>query len=142
MITFRKLVMPADLNPANRLFGGQMLKWLDEAAALYAMEFLGKHLIVTAKISEINFKVPVCNGDFLEFEANQKRIGTKSITVEVKVWIKDIHNALNRKEALTCEFVFVTVDKNGNSVPHGYWDIHGAEEARLRQLEKTKSGAV
>lgn len=120
MITFRKLVMPADLNPANRLFGGQMLKWLDEAAALYAMETLSKHLIVTAKVSEINFKVPVCNGDFLEFEALTKAIGTKSFTVEVKVWIKDIHNTANRKEALTCEFVFVTVDKNGQSVAHGY----------------------
>ena len=126
MITFRKLVMPADLNPANRLFGGQMLKWCDEAAALYAMETLSKHLLVTAKVSEINFKVPICNGDFIEFEASTKAIGTKSFTVALSVWIKDIHNASNRAEALTCEFVFVTIDKNGNSVPHNYRVPSGA----------------
>lgn len=120
MITFRKLVMPADLNPANRLFGGQMLKWLDEAAALYAMETLGKHLIVTAKVSEINFKVAIKNGDFIEFDATTKAIGTKSFTVSLSVWIKDIHDATNRKEALTCEFVFVTVDKDGKPVAHNY----------------------
>jgi acyl-CoA hydrolase len=34
----RKLVSPPDLNPARALFGGQLLRWIDEEVAIYAMD--------------------------------------------------------------------------------------------------------
>ena len=42
----RKLVKPSDLNPRRTLFGGQVLKWIDEEAAIFAICQLGspKHL--------------------------------------------------------------------------------------------------
>ncbi len=33
----RKLIKPEDLNAGHTLFGGQLLKWIDEEAAIYAM---------------------------------------------------------------------------------------------------------
>ena len=32
----RKLIKPEDLNAGGTLFGGQLLKWIDEEAAIYA----------------------------------------------------------------------------------------------------------
>ena len=37
VMTFRRLVKPEDLNPANFLFGGRIMEWADEAGALYAI---------------------------------------------------------------------------------------------------------
>ena len=33
----RKLIKPSDLNPRGTLFGGQLLKWIDEEAAILAL---------------------------------------------------------------------------------------------------------
>ena len=40
---YTKLIMPKDLNAANRLFGGQLMAWFDEAAALYVMSIAKTH---------------------------------------------------------------------------------------------------
>ncbi|HSU45673.1 MAG TPA: acyl-CoA thioesterase, partial [Arthrobacter sp.] len=42
-ITFRtrKWVRPEDLNANGTLFGGSLLKWIDEEAAIYAILQLG-----------------------------------------------------------------------------------------------------
>ena len=51
----RKWVKPEDLNPNNSLFGGRLLQWIDEEAALYTMIQLENKKIATKYMSEINF---------------------------------------------------------------------------------------
>ena len=51
----RKWVKPEDLNPNGTLFGGSLLRWIDEEAAIYAIVQLGNQRVVTKYISEINF---------------------------------------------------------------------------------------
>ncbi len=51
----RKWVKPEDLNPNHSLFGGRLLQWIDEEAALYAIIQLENTKVVTKFISEINF---------------------------------------------------------------------------------------
>ena len=43
----RKIIMPAHLNGASRLFGGQALAWIDEQAAIFAICQLGTPRVVT-----------------------------------------------------------------------------------------------
>ncbi len=38
----RKWVKPEDLNPNGTLFGGSLLRWIDEEAAIYAIIQLGR----------------------------------------------------------------------------------------------------
>lgn len=118
IITSRHLVMPKDLNPANRLFGGQMMAWIDEAAAMYAMCQARTQYLVTAKVSEVNFTEPVEQGDFLTFEAEMIKVGTKSFTVCVTVKKKYVDTGYE-KEACHCFLTFVTVDRSGTTIPHG-----------------------
>lgn len=51
----RKWVRPEDLNANGTLFGGSLLKWIDEEAAIYAIVQLGNERCVTKFYSEINF---------------------------------------------------------------------------------------
>ena len=59
----RKWVKPEDLNPNGTLFGGQLLAWIDEEAALYTIIQLENPKIVTKYMSEINFMASAKKGD-------------------------------------------------------------------------------
>ena len=52
-ITFRtrKWVKPEDLNANGTLFGGSLLRWIDEEAAIYAIVQLGNQRAVTTYMS-------------------------------------------------------------------------------------------
>jgi acyl-CoA hydrolase len=135
IMTYRKLVMPEDENPAKRLFGGRLMQWADEAAAMFAMCQMRTKNIVTLKISEILFKNPAQSGDILEFWTRNTKVGRTSLTVECVVTRKRIGPAMTAPEAprledtkykddpsgtiLSCEFVFVSIGSNGKPVPHG-----------------------
>ena len=62
----RKLIKPEDLNAGHTLFGGQLLKWIDEEAAIYAMCQLNNQRVTTKFMSEINFISPAKLGDVVE----------------------------------------------------------------------------
>ncbi|WP_308006322.1 hotdog domain-containing protein, partial [uncultured Chryseobacterium sp.] len=62
----RKWVKPEDLNPNQSLFGGRLLQWIDEEAALYAVIQLENKKVVTKFISEINFVSSAKQGDIIE----------------------------------------------------------------------------
>jgi len=63
----RKLIKPGDLNANNTLFGGQLLKWIDEEAGIYAMTKLHNHRVVTKYMSEINTKKTIISIDKIVF---------------------------------------------------------------------------
>lgn len=114
-----RLIMTADLNAGGKLFGGKLLAWVDEAAALFCMVQLGTRHIVTKKISEVIFNEPAQPGDILEFHCRTKSIGRTSITVECVVPTKKISKDDVIRNIVHCELVFVAIDKNGRPVPHG-----------------------
>ena len=62
----RKWVKPEDLNPNGTLFGGRLLAWIDEEAALYATIQLENSKVVTKYMSEINFMSSANQGDIVE----------------------------------------------------------------------------
>lgn len=62
----RKWIKPEDLNPNGTLFGGSLLRWIDEEAAIYAIIQLEHEHIVTKYMSEINFVASARQGDIIE----------------------------------------------------------------------------
>jgi acyl-CoA hydrolase len=116
-LTYRKLVHPEDLNSANTLFGGRLMQWADEAAALYAMCQMKTQKIVTLKVSELIFKEPVRNGEFLEFFASTLKVGKTSFVVKLETFSKNI-TSNQSKLVFSCEMVFVSVDDHGRPIAH------------------------
>lgn len=62
----RKWIKPEDLNPNGTLFGGSLLRWVDEEAAIYAIVQLCNQKVVTKRISEVNFVSSAQQGDIIE----------------------------------------------------------------------------
>lgn len=124
----RKLVKPEDLNPNNTLFGGTLLKWIDEEAAIYATIQLGTSKCVTKFISEINFVSSARQGDIIELGIKATHFGNTSITL-----VCHVRNKITRQTILTIEkIVFVSVDANGKPAAHGKKHITYTDE-RLKE---------
>lgn len=111
----RKLVKPEDLNTRRTLFGGQVLKWIDEEAAIFAVCQLGSSNIVTKAMSEVNFVSTAVMGDILEFGMELVSVGTTSITIAC-----DVRNKMTKQSVIKIDkIVFVLLDENGKPTPHG-----------------------
>jgi acyl-CoA hydrolase len=117
--TTRKWVRPEDLNANGTLFGGSLLKWIDEQATIYAIIQLGNRRVVTAAISEINFVSSAIQGDLIEMGLVAIKFGTTSITMRAEV-----RNMVTKKNILTVDrVVFVSLDEKGTPKPHGYKEV-------------------
>ena len=57
MITYR-LMMPTDANIARNVFGGSIMKYMDEIAGIVASRHAATN-VVTASIDRMNFYAPV-----------------------------------------------------------------------------------
>ena len=115
----RKWVRPEDLNANGTLFGGSLLKWIDEEATIYAIVQLGNRRVVTKFMSEINFVSSAVQGDVIEMGLRATAFGTSSMTMRAAV-----RNMITRKPILTVDrIVFVGLDASGTPFPHGFTDI-------------------
>lgn len=115
----RKWVKPEDLNANGTLFGGSLLRWIDEEAAIYAMIQLGNERVVTKYMSEISFVSASRQGDVLEMGLRATRFGRTSLTMRAEV-----RNLFTTRSILTIdEIVFVSLDEAGTPQPHGCTDV-------------------
>lgn len=111
----RKWVKPEDLNANGSLFGGKLLSWVDEEAALYAIIQLENKKVVTKFISEINFMSSAVEGDIIEIGIDVVKFGVSSLTLKCEV-----RNKMTRETILTVDnIIMVNLDNNGNPVAHG-----------------------
>tara|TARA_B100000900_G_scaffold166710_1_gene141522 strand:+ start:404 stop:751 length:348 start_codon:yes stop_codon:yes gene_type:complete len=105
----RKLVKTSDLNGRGTLFGGTLLSWIDEEAAIFAFCQANSPHLVTKAMSEVNFVSPVMNGDIIEFGCELIGVGNTSISVKLEV-----RNKTTKKKVITVDKItFVNLDKFG-----------------------------
>lgn len=115
----RKLIKPEDLNAHGTLFGGQLLKWIDEEAAIFAICKLDNKNVVTKLISEINFVNTAKVGDIIEIGMAVDVYGKTSITLKC-----DVRNKNTKESIITItRIVFVLLDEFGRPTPHNKGDI-------------------
>ena len=124
----RKLVKPEDLNPNGTLFGGQLLAWIDEEAALYTIIQLENAKVVTKYISEINFMSSAKQGDIVEIGIDVIKFGKTSLTLKCEA-----RNKMTRETILTVDnIIMVNLDENGTPKPHGKTQIEFVKD-RMKQ---------
>lgn len=111
----RKWVKPEDLNPNATLFGGRLLAWIDEEAALYTLIQLENKHIVTKYISEINFMSSAKQGDIVELGMEVVKFGKTSLTLKCEA-----RNKMTRETILTVDnIIMVNLGEDGKPTPHG-----------------------
>ncbi len=120
----RKWVKPEDLNPSETLFGGRLLAWIDEEAALYTIIQLESTRVVTKHMSEINFMSSAKQGDIIELGIEVIRFGTSSITLRCNA-----RNKMTQELIITVNSItMVNIDKDGKPKPHGKTQIEYVQD--------------
>lgn len=107
------IVRPEHLNHHGHLFGGAVLKWVDEYAWLTAsLDYPGCRL-VTMALSDVVFERPAVCGAILRFSVLPERFGTTSVSYRVTV-LADEPGAQVEKTILSTLITFVRLDESGN----------------------------
>ncbi|MES2811151.1 MAG: hotdog domain-containing protein [Bacteroidota bacterium] len=111
----RKWVKPEDLNPNHSLFGGKLLAWIDEEAALYSIVQLENPRVVTKHMSEINFISSAKQGDIIEIGLDVVKFGNSSLILKCEV-----RNMMTRETIITIDSVtMVSLGIDGKPQAHG-----------------------
>ncbi|MDM8545695.1 acyl-CoA thioesterase [Candidatus Venteria ishoeyi] len=111
-----QLILTEHLNHYGYLFGGNLLKWVDESAYICArLEHPGKSF-VTVGMDEVSYKKRVELGSILLFNVEKEKTGNTSVTYRV---IVSVASSLEDDcaEIFSTMVTFVCIDKNGNKCP-------------------------
>jgi acyl-CoA hydrolase len=110
-----KLVLPPDTNHMGTIFGGTVLAYIDEIAAIAAMKH-SKNVVVTASIDTVNFLSSARVGDILILEGVVISTGRTSMEVYVKVECQNLETS-ERTITTTAILTMVAVNSDGIPIP-------------------------
>ena len=115
MTTVTKLMMPMDASVSGNVFGGTILKLIDEVGSIAAVRHARRN-IVTASVDQMNFLAPVHVGDLLRVIASVNYVHKTSMEIGVRVEAEDPLTGKIRHTG-TCYLTCVAIDKNGRPTP-------------------------
>jgi acyl-CoA thioesterase YciA len=109
-------IKKSDLGFHGNLFGGSLLKWIDSAAAGYAMQLCDTPRMVTVSIDKCNFEKPAKENQLLKIYGVPSKIGNTSITIYMEARVHNVYNG-NQDLVLKTNITFVRIDEGGNPIP-------------------------
>jgi acyl-CoA hydrolase len=107
-----EIVFPDHTNHLGTLFGGQALAWMDKAAFIVASRH-ARRIVVTARSEEVNFRVPVREGQLVDLVARIVEVGRSSMKVDVEMTAEDPLTG-DRRVCTSGRFVMIALDSNGS----------------------------
>lgn len=107
-------IQPNQANNYDNTHGGEVVRLMDELAAVAAMTVAGE-TCVTAHIGSVDFRNPIPVGHVAELSAYVYETGTSSLEVRVDVESRDPREDESTPTTAAC-FTMVAVDEDGNAV--------------------------
>lgn len=106
-----QIIMPSHINGAGRLFGGQLVEWIDVVAAVVAQRHSGCN-VTTVAIDNLQFKSGAFINNTLVLIGRITYVGTTSMEVRVDTYVEDLTGV--RKVVNRAYLVMVALDESGN----------------------------
>jgi len=140
-----QILMPSHINGSDRLFGGQLVEWIDVVAAVVARRHSGYN-VTTAAIDNLQFKAGAFINNTLVLIGHITYVGKTSMEVRVDTYVEDLLGV--RKVVNRAYLVMVALDEAGKpmEVPkliieteaeHAEWEAgkrrHELREQRRRE---------
>ena len=109
-----QILLPEHINGYNRLFGGQLMQWIDVVAAVVARRHSNRN-VTTASIDNLQFKAAAHVNDTVVLFGQITYVGRTSMEVRVQTYVEGmdgIRRLINR-----AYFVMVALDENEKPTP-------------------------
>jgi acyl-CoA hydrolase len=105
-----QIIMPSHCNGDNRLFGGQLMQWIDIVACVVARRHCGNN-VTTAAIDNLKFKEGAFINNTLVLIGRITHVGTTSMEVRVDTYVEDLTGI--RKVVNRAYLVIVALSEDG-----------------------------
>lgn len=128
-ITFQFISEPTDVNYGGKVHGGEVMKWIDQAAYACATDW-AQNYCVTVYVGGIRFYHPVSIGALVKVDAKVIKTGRTSIHIAVDVFSKALIGDEYKKTS-HCIIVFVSTDKEGRPIPVPKFTPETADEKEM-----------
>lgn len=104
-----QILTQANLNGYSRLFGGQLMEWIDIVAAVVARRH-SEHNVTTAVVDMLEFKKPAYANDTIIIKGKVTYAGRTSMEVKVETFVEELSG--ERTLINTAYLVMVALDEN------------------------------
>lgn len=104
-----QVLTQANINGYNRLFGGQLMEWIDIVAAVVARRHSGRN-VTTAVVDTLTFNAPAYPNDTVIICGHLTHVGRTSMEVCVQSFVENLDGT--RKLINTAYLVMVALDEN------------------------------
>lgn len=108
-----EILMPGHINGYKRLFGGQLMEWIDIVAGVVAKRHSNRN-VTTASVDNLQFKAPAYANSTIVLKGKITYVGTTSMEIKVDTFVENLdgtQNAINH-----AYLVLVALDENDNPV--------------------------
>jgi len=109
-VEHHKLVLPEHMNHQGSLYGGNLLKWIDEVAYISANIHFPSHRFVTVSLDNVEFKHRIECGEIICFNVDLVNRGTTSVS-----YLVTVKGTRSKSDLVLFEtkITFVSVDNHG-----------------------------
>ncbi len=137
-----QILTQANINGYNRLFGGQLMEWIDIVAAVVARRHAGRN-VTTAVVDTLTFQAAAYPNETILLCGHLTYVGRTSMEVCVKTFVEHLDGS--RRIINTAYMVMVALDENERPAEVPRLELVTEEEkqewaaaARRTQLRKQR----
>lgn len=104
-----KMVFPNTLNSNETLFGGNVMKWMDEIAFITATRCTRQRMF-TVKVENVKFLKTIKSNSIIEIVGTIEKIETAKLYVKIIVYSEDLYSS-NYENAIESTFIFAALNE-------------------------------
>lgn len=134
------ILRPAHINPYGRLFGAQLLKWIDEVAGIVAVRH-SNAIVTTAAIDNLQFTKPAYAGQMVVLCGRVTYVGRTSMEIRVDTYTEALDGT--RQHINKAYIDMVAINNEGQAIEVPALELETEEqraeyEAAIRRKEMRK----
>ena len=140
------LISPAYINHYGRLFGGHLLKWIDELAGIVATRHCGA-IVTTAAIDNLQFLAPAYTGDMVVLRGMLTAVGRTSMEIRVDTYREALDGTREQINRAYIEMVAIDREGKPTEVPELYLETdeqrreyEAAQKRRQMRKQRRQEG--
>ena len=130
-----QIISQSNLNGYKRLFGGQLMEWIDVVAAVTARRHCEKN-VTTVMVDRLHFKEPAHANDLIVLRGKITYVGKTSMEICVRSYVEGVDGM--RRLINTAYFIMVALDEKENPIPVPELILETEEDRREWEMGKKR----